>query len=73
MSWRLIYNTNKVISLFESDGVTYTSKELFISNNLEDCFNKIDELEYYYKYPKGDTQVIIFSGGTRTIEDINDF
>ena len=49
------------------------SQFLGISNNLEDCFNKIDELEYYYKYPKGDTQVIIFSGGTRTIEDINDF
>jgi hypothetical protein len=31
--------------------------------------NKIDELEYYYEYPTGDTQTIIFSGGSRTIID----
>jgi hypothetical protein len=37
---------------------------------MEECFNKIDELELNATYPTGDTQVIIFSGGTRTIKDI---
>jgi len=73
MSWRLAYKIDKVITLFESDGSTYTRKELFISDELEDCFNKIDELKLNYTYFSGNTKQIIFSGGTRTIEDINDF
>ena len=72
MSWRLVYKIDKVITLFESDGSTYTRKELFISDELEDCFNKIDVLKLEYIYFSGNTTKIIFSGGSRTIEDIND-
>ena len=73
MSWRLVYNMDKVVILFESDGITRTPNNLFISDNLEDCFNKIDELKLNYTYHSGGTTEIIFSGGTRIIEDINNF
>lgn len=71
MSWRLIYKDEDVIDLFESSGVTYTQKNLFVSNTLDECFTKIDDLKLNAVY-NIDNERIIFSGGTRTIEDIND-
>ena len=72
---------DKVVILFESDGITRTPNNLFISDNypflsrngkpeLEDCFNKIDELKLDYTYFSGDTKQIIFSNGIRTIKDV---
>ena len=73
MSYRLVYENNKVYTLLESEGTTYTSKKLLFFDTLEESFNKIDELKLNYTYFSGGTTEIIFSGGTRTIEDINDF
>ena len=71
MSYRLVYENNKVYALLESEGTTYTSKKLLFFDTLEESFNKIDELKLNYTYFSGGTTEIIFSGGTRTIEDIN--
>ena len=71
MSYRLVYENNKVYTLLESEGTTYTSKKLLFFDTLEESFNKIDELKLNYTYFSGGTTEIIFSGGTRTIEDIN--
>ena len=73
MSYRLVYENNKVYALLESSGTTYTTKNLLFFDTQEECFNKIDELKLNYTYFSGNTKQIIFSGGTRTIEDINDF
>jgi len=70
MSWRLVYENDTVYALLESEGKTYTRKNLLYFDTMEECFNKIDELELNATYPTGSTQVIIFSGGTRTIKDI---
>ena len=70
MSWRLIYENKKVYGLFESAGKTLTRKVLLTFDTMEGCFNKVDELELNATYPTGDTKVIIFSAGTRTIVDI---
>ena len=72
MSYRLVYENNKVYALLESSGTTYTTKNLLFFDTQEECFNKIDELKLNYTYYSGGTTEIIFSGGTRTIEDIND-
>lgn len=69
MSWRLIYKENKIIDLFESNGITHTRNNLFISDSLDECFSKIDELKLNTTYIIGNEK-IIFSGGTRTTEDI---
>jgi len=69
MSWRLIYKENKVIDLLESNGITYTQNNIFISDSLDECFSKIDELKLNTTYIVGDEK-IIFSAGTRTTEDI---
>jgi hypothetical protein len=42
---------------------------LLFFDTQEECFNKIDELKLNYTYYSGGTTEIIFSGGTRTIED----
>ena len=73
MSWRLVYENNKVCALFESEGTTHTTKNLLFFDTQEECFDKIDELRLNYTYFSGGTTEIIFSGGTRTIEDINNF
>jgi hypothetical protein len=69
MSWRLVYSDSKIIDLFEVRGNTFTPHTIYNGSDRDDCFNKIDELEYYYEYPTGNTQTIIFSGGSRTIID----
>lgn len=67
MSWRLIYENKKVYGLFESESLTLTNKNLFVSDSLKDCFNIIDAKELVALWPSGDTKDILFSGGTRTI------
>ena len=69
MSWRLVYENDMVYALLESEGKTYTRKNLLYCDTMEECFSKIDELELNATYPTGDTKVIIFSAGTRTIVD----
>ena len=70
MSWRLVYENNKVCALFESEGTTYTTKNLLFFDTQEECFNKIDELQLTYYNTSDDTEtIILFSGGTRTILD----
>jgi hypothetical protein len=69
MVWRFIYDTEKVDILFETSDITLTTKNVFDGNTIDECFNKIDELQLYCVYPLNDTQDIIFSGGTRTISN----
>lgn len=69
MSWNLIYENNTVYGLLETEGKTYTRKVLLTFDTMDECFSKIDELKLNAIYPTGDTKVIIFSDGTRTIED----
>ena len=67
--WRLIYTDKRICDLFEVNGTTYTKDHLYDAETIWYCFDKIDELKYTYMYPTGDTKVIIFSAGTRTIVD----
>jgi len=68
MHWRLVYKNNgKVVYLKETNGVTHTRHNVYNCDNQEDCFNKIDELQLFYKGFSGNTIAVIFSGGTRTI------
>jgi len=41
MSWRLIHNNEKVISLFESSGVTQTSHVIFLAPTEAECQTEI--------------------------------
>jgi len=41
MSWRLIHNGEKVISLFESSGVTMTQHTIFVAATEEECQTEI--------------------------------
>ena len=70
MSWRLVYENDTVYALLESEGKTYTRKNLLYFDTMEECFSKIDELELNATYPIDSKKEIIFSGGTRTIKDI---
>ena len=64
---RLIYSDKKIYGLFETEGITYTTQNILNSTQIEQCFEKIDELGVTYMYPTGTTQIIIFSGGSRSI------
>ena len=44
LSWRLVHDGTYIIYLFESDGITETPLNLFISNTKEECEEKIQEL-----------------------------
>jgi len=63
----MLYDENKVYRIFQTDGHTFTKKNIYNDTSLEGCFNKIDELELPYSYFSGDTISIQFSGGTRTV------
>ena len=68
--WRLIHDNNKVYGLISDDNSKiHTNKTIFNGTTQEECFNKIDELKLNYTYYSGGTTEIIFSGGTRIIED----
>jgi len=47
-SWRLIYTNNIVLDLFESEGITSTIYNLFVSKNKQDCLDQISFLNLYY-------------------------
>jgi hypothetical protein len=68
----MIYDESKVYRLFESEGKTYTNRSFYSSDSIYDCFNLIDTNKLTYEYRTGDTKVILFSGGTRNVVDIDD-
>lgn len=72
MVWRLIYSNLYVIDLFETNGITATPHQIFEANTQEECFNKIDELKITYYYPLNENEILLFSGGTRTIIPIEE-
>jgi len=72
MGYRMVHNNILVTYLSDKENKIYTNNTIFLGDTLNDCFNEIDKLKLNASYPTGDTQVIIFSGGTRTIKDIND-
>lgn len=72
MGYRMVHNNILVTYLSDKENKIYTNNTIFLGDTLNDCFNEIDKLKLKASYPTGDTQVIIFSGGTRTIKDIND-
>jgi hypothetical protein len=67
MNWRIIYTNTQVIGLFETNGVTITPHSIFNGGTQDECFNKIDELKITYHYPLNKNEILLFSGGTRTI------
>lgn len=71
MIWRLIYSNLYVIDLFETNAITATPYQIFEANTQEECFNKIDELKITYYYPLNENEILLFSGGSRTIININ--
>lgn len=44
LSWRLVHDGTKVISLFESPGVTQTKHNLFVAPTKEECEQEISKL-----------------------------
>jgi hypothetical protein len=72
MIWRLIYNDNSVIDFFETNDKTITPYKIFNGEREEDCFKKIDELELVFYYPLNDDEILLFSGGNRTIIQKNE-
>ena len=67
MIWRLIYTNTDVIDLLETNGITATPYQIFEANTKEECFDKIDQLKITYYYPLNENEILLFSGGTRTI------
>jgi hypothetical protein len=70
MGYRMVHNNILVSYLSDTNDKIYTNGTIFLGDTLNDCFNEIDKLRLNATYPTGDTKVIIFSGGTRTIRDI---
>jgi hypothetical protein len=67
MIWRLIYNNTDVIDLFETSDITITPYNIYEGKTQEECFDKIDKLQLTYYYPLNENEILLFSGGTRTI------
>jgi hypothetical protein len=67
MIWRLIYTNTEAIDLFETNGITATPYQIFDTNTQEEGFDKIDELKITYYYPLNENEILLFSGGNRTI------
>jgi len=67
----MIYDDERVYTIFELNGKTLTNRSIFDADTEEECFDKIDELSIYHITVTGDTKEVIFSGGTRTISDIS--
>jgi hypothetical protein len=67
MIWRLIHTNSDVIDLFETNDITVTTHSIYETKTKEECFNKIDELKLTYYYPLNENEILLFSGGTRTI------
>jgi hypothetical protein len=71
MGYKMVHNNILVTYLSDKENKIYTNNTIFLSETLSGCFNEIDRLKLNAAYPTGDTQVIIFSGGTRTVKDID--
>lgn len=67
MIWRLVYTNTFVIDLLETNGITATPHQIFESITQEGCFDKIDELKITYYYPLNENEILLFSGGNRTL------
>jgi len=72
MVWRLIYTNTEVVDLFETNDITVTPYNIYEGSTQDDCFNKIDELTLIYYYPLNENEILLFSGGTRTIIPIEE-
>jgi hypothetical protein len=72
MVWRLIYNTTDVIDLFETSDITITPYFIYEDRTQDNCFNEIDRLRLTYYYPLNENEILLFSGGTRTIIPIEE-
>ncbi len=71
MGWRMIYDNERVYTIFELNGNTLTNRSIFDADTEEECFDKIDELGIYHITVTGDSSEVIFSGGSRTISEID--
>jgi hypothetical protein len=69
MIWKLIYDNENIIILFETTDITITQHNVYESSLIDNCFNKIDELGYNFEFVYNN-QKITFSQGTRTYSDI---
>lgn len=49
LSWRLVYDNNKVIDLFQSDSFTETIHNIFLAKSKESCLTEIYRLSLEYK------------------------
>jgi hypothetical protein len=49
LSWRLIYDDKKVIDLFQSDGYTRSTYNIFLANSKEACLTEIYKLNLIYE------------------------
>jgi hypothetical protein len=50
MIWRLIYDSENIITLFETTDITITQHNVYESSLIDNCFNKIDELGYNFEF-----------------------
>jgi hypothetical protein len=71
MIWRLIYTNTEVIDLLETNGITSTPHKIFEAITQDECFDNIDELKLTYYYPLNENEILLFSGGNRTIITID--
>ena len=72
MIWRLIYDEENVINLFQTDDITATRFTIFESSSLQDCFNEIDKHKLTYLYCIDEEEGILFSNGLRTYVQLKD-
>ena len=72
MIWRLIYDGENVIDLFQTEDITATRFTIFESVSLQDCFDEIDKNKLTYLYHINEEEGIIFTNGTRTYVSLKD-
>lgn len=72
MIWRLIYNEEHVIDLFQTEDKTATPFTIFESSSLQDCFNEIDKHKLTYLYHVNEEEGILFVNGLRTYVQLKD-
>jgi hypothetical protein len=69
MVWRLIYDAKSVVDLFETSDITVTRFSIFDSENINDCFDLILNLQFDFEFVY-DNKRYVFIGGIQTIEDV---
>lgn len=72
MTWRLIYDGENVINLFQTDDITATRFSIFESESLQDCLNEIDKNKLTYLYCVSEEEGILFANGLRTYVQLKD-